>query len=42
MTFESQLAFRHLKHGGGQLETTPDKQAGRAKFAQFKALLGNT
>ena len=31
-----------LKHGGGQLETTPDKQAGRAKFAQFKALLGNT
>ena len=31
-----------LKRGGGQTEAPSDKQAGREKFARFKALLGNT
>ena len=31
-----------LKRGGGPTEAPPDKQAGREKFARFKALLGNT
>ena len=30
-----------LKRGGGPTEAPPDKQAGREKFARFKALLGN-
>ena len=40
--FIDEMGDELRRSGGGEPDTPEDRQAGRAKFAQFKALLGNT